>query len=267
MPSKGGNDGGIVIQERDRRLLEELSIMRVVDREQAKIAGGFNSTTRVNTRLLALTRAGLLRRFFLGAAGSGRKALYALSKRGASTVGVPARGTRRKHDSVLIADHSVSHQLALNDIYCALKFRALPHPVSFGRWITFSERLSKDFRLMPDAYFEIKTPEATTAAFLEIDLGHERLAIWKEKIKKYLDFATSGDYERQFGGSQFRVLVIANSERRLLSIRKTVRASTQKVFWFATMESFQLQGLLAAIWLRPDSDELQPLIPPIQKPS
>ena len=58
---------GLVVQSRDRRLFEELPVMRVVDREQAKIVAGFGSTTRANARLLALVRAGLLRRFFLGA--------------------------------------------------------------------------------------------------------------------------------------------------------------------------------------------------------
>jgi hypothetical protein len=55
-----GNKGvGLVIQERDRRLLRELGHLRVIDREQAKVFGGFSSTTQVNARLLALTQAGL----------------------------------------------------------------------------------------------------------------------------------------------------------------------------------------------------------------
>src|ERR1039458_886835 len=62
----GNNGRGIVLQARDWQLLQELAVMRVVDREQAKIVAGFGSTTRANVRLLALTRAGLLRRFFLG---------------------------------------------------------------------------------------------------------------------------------------------------------------------------------------------------------
>ena len=61
--------------------LAELAVMRVVDREQAKIVAGFGSTTRANARLLALTRAGLLRRFFLGTTGAGQKALYAFRTR------------------------------------------------------------------------------------------------------------------------------------------------------------------------------------------
>jgi hypothetical protein len=56
--------GGLVVQQRDLKLDEELAVMGVIDREQAKIVAGFGSTTRANARLLALTRAGLLRRFF-----------------------------------------------------------------------------------------------------------------------------------------------------------------------------------------------------------
>jgi len=77
--------------------------MRVADREQAKCVGGFGSTTRINTRLLALNRTGLLRRFFLGTTASGRKALYSLSKRGAELVGVPYRGLRRGNDETVVA--------------------------------------------------------------------------------------------------------------------------------------------------------------------
>jgi len=100
---------GLVIQERDRRLLRELAIMRIIDREQAKCVAGFGSTTQVNARLLRLTRAGLLRRFFLGTKGGGQKALYTPSASGAKLVDVPFRGLRRRSDEVLIADFFVVH--------------------------------------------------------------------------------------------------------------------------------------------------------------
>lgn len=264
---RGNSRHGIVIQERDRRLLTELAMMRVVDREQARIVGGFKSTTRINTRLLALNRAGLLRRFFLGSAGSGRKALYALSARGAAEVSVSMRGPKRRNDEVLVADYFVSHQLGINSLYCALKYGELPAPISFQRWVSFSEPLSENLRLIPDAYVELKTPTDSMAAFLEVDLGHERLAVWKEKIKKYLELALSGDCELWFGQSRFRVLVVANSERRLRSIRKVVRASTQKIFWFATFDSIGLKSFFGSVWLRPEDGETQHLFPPLQYPT
>jgi len=257
-----GNDrSGVVIQERDRHFLGELAIMRVVDREQARIVAGFGSTTRVNTRLLALHRAGLVRRFFLGATAGGRKALYALSARGAVLSGSQARGPRQRNNEVLVADHFISHQLAINDVYCALKYGTVPIAgVTFNRWISFSESLAKELKLIPDGYFELRTPSETITAFVEVDLGHEHLPIWKNKIRNYLQLAMSGLYERRFGQKQFRVLVVVNSERRLRSIRKAAQASTKKIFWFTTMESMRSQGLFAPILFRPEGDKPEPLI-------
>lgn len=94
-----GNKGraSLVIQERDRRVLSETAIMRIVDRELAKLAAGFRSTTRANTRLLKLTRAGLLNRFFIGTVGGGRKAIYTLSRKGGALIGSEYRPISRRH--------------------------------------------------------------------------------------------------------------------------------------------------------------------------
>src|SRR5437868_4783986 len=83
MPGNRGD--GVVLTDRDRVLLKELSVIKIIDREQAKKIGGFTSTTRVNERLLKLVRARFLRRFFLGTRAGGTKALYALSQKGCRT--------------------------------------------------------------------------------------------------------------------------------------------------------------------------------------
>ena len=239
----------LILQPRDLQLLRELSVMRVIDREQAKIVAGFGSTTRANTRLLALTRSGLLRRFFLGS-GGGRKALYALSSKGALAADVLVRGPRRQQDVLLAADYFVTHQLTVNEIYCTLKFGAIPVPkVAFHRWIDFHLPVVPEVSLIPDGYVELATPNGVSACFLEVDLGHESLAIWKGKVRNYLQLALSGKYQRQFQHERFRVLVVANSERRLHSIRKTVAEITQKIFWFATLESIR-KDFFAPVWFR-----------------
>jgi len=56
------------------------------------------------------------------------------------------------------------------------------------------------------------------------------------------------------------VLVIAHSERRLKSIREVIAAITDKVFWFASLETIYRDGLFASLWLRPRGDERLPLI-------
>jgi hypothetical protein len=122
----GNERPGMVTQERDLHLLRELSIMRVIDREQAKRVAGFGSTTRANTRLLRLTEAGLLHRFFMGTTKGGAKALYTLSKKGAWVADVPQRGPRRASDRAIVGDFFVQHQLAVNEIYCAIKYGPSP---------------------------------------------------------------------------------------------------------------------------------------------
>src|SRR6266851_10248925 len=136
-----GKPRGMVIQERDRHLLRELAIMRVIDREQAKVVAGFGSNTRANARLLALTHAGLLRRFFLGTVAGGAKALYTLSEKGARLVGVRESGPRRRQDEAVVADFFIQHQLAINEVYCALKYgNRTPAGVAFKRWMGFPKR-------------------------------------------------------------------------------------------------------------------------------
>jgi hypothetical protein len=246
------------LQPRDLTVLWELNVMGVADREQLKIAAGFGSTTRVNTRLLALIRAGLLRRFFLGS-GGGRKALYALSKKGAQLIQVPCRGPRRRQDEMLIADFFVQHQLSINGIYCALKFGRIPvAQVSFVNWLAFHEPPFSGISLIPDGYVEFRTPAGIDASFIEVDLGHEGLAIWEEKARHYFQLADSGEYERQFKQTRFRVLVLANSERRMRSIRKAAARVTPQIFWFATLDAAAGEKFFGPVWLRPTEETHQP---------
>ncbi len=250
-----GNSQGIVLQERDRRLLGELAVMRVADREQIKLAARFGSTSRANARLLALTRSGLLRRFFLGTVGGARKALYAVSSKGAALVSAPVRGPRRGRDQTLVADVFVSHQLEINNVYCTLKHTAIPVPdVSFVRWQGFHEPFQAT-TLIPDGYAELSTPSKPLAMFLEVDLGNESRAVWQKKVSEYLRYAVSGNFQRQFAHPQFRVLVLANSERRLASLRGATAKITDKIFWFATLSSLSDPGFWSPIWQRAISDQ------------
>jgi len=256
-----GNDRNIILQDRDQHLLRELAVMRVIDREQAKQVAGFGSTTRANARLLALTRAGLLRRFFLGTVGGAHKALYALAPKGAALIGVSERGLRRPSDRMLVADFSVIHQLRINDLYCILKYQPVPvEGVSFARWLDFHQTLTGDLALIPDGYLELATVGGTLAAFLEVDLGHESRSVWRRKVQAYLAFAISGRFEEQFHKPRFRTLVVTESERRMASLRVATAELTDKLFWFTTFDLITRDGFWSAIWTRPKDDRRQPLL-------
>lgn len=246
-------------QPRDMTVLKAVGLMAVADSAQVKIACDFRSTTRVNARLLALVRMGMLRRFFLGF-GAGRKAVYALSGKGARMAEMPLRGPRRRQNETLVADYGVDHQLAINDVYCALAFRPIPvQGVRFRRWLPFHETIAPSLRLIPDGYVEFETPRGVLAAFLEVDLGHESLGVWKEKTRQYLQLALTEEFTRRFGQSRFRVLVLANSARRLRSIRGAVSPLTEKIFWFATLDAARAD-FFAPVWLRPAGETPQPFI-------
>src|SRR5690348_6746385 len=153
-----GNNPRIVIQARDKRILSHLPTMRIIDREQAKVIAGFGSTTRANARLLALHREGLLRRCFQGTTAGGKKALYTLSPKGARFIGTTYRGFRHGNDELLATNFFVTHQLAVNQVYCAVGCRPIPVPgAKCIRWIAFTNPIAP--ALLPDGYFEILTTD------------------------------------------------------------------------------------------------------------
>jgi len=257
------NGKGFVLQERDRHLLREIALLRVIEREQAKLIAGFGSTTRANARLLALTNAALLKRYFLGTAGAGQKALYGISRKGAVIVDAPYRGLQRRADEPIIADLFVLHQLAVNDLYCSLKYVPIPLPgVRFERWVHFFQPIVPEIRLIPDGYVEFTSAGRPVAAFLEIDRGVETRKTWTEKTERYLDLALTETYSRLFGKPGFEVLVIANSERRMRSIREAVAPLTSKLFWFSTFEAVRRAGFFGFTWLRPKGETRVPLFDP-----
>lgn len=246
----------LLLQPRDLRLLTELAGMRLMDRELAQLAGGFsNCNRRVNARLLKLVRAGLLNRFFVGTIGAGRKAIYVLSRKGAALAGSPQRLISRRFGQTLVGDLFVDHQLEINRLYTALKFRSHPENVSLVAWRTFTEPLTPRVPLIPDGYFELATPEGTRAHFLEVDMGTETRAVWERKVRGYLDLARSGEFQRIFAQSQFRVVVLAPSDKRLANIRGVVLKHTDKIFYFGTFEDINRGGIWSPVWLRPTGDQ------------
>lgn len=258
----GPEKQGIVIQKRDIQLLTDLAVLRIADREQAKCLAGFTSTTRANARLLALTRTGFLNRFFIGTNGVGRKALYTPSRKGAKLVGSDYQGLRRGKDEFLVGDFFVHHQLGINEVYCTVKCRPIPlSGVSFVRWISFGEPLAPGLALIPDGFFELRSGDSLVSTFLEVDLGSETRSVWRDRVKTYLRYATSGQFAERFGDHSFRVMAITNSEGRTASLRAATASITEKIFWFSNFERIERQGFWSTVWQRPKDDGFHVLLP------
>jgi hypothetical protein len=249
----GNKRKGMVLQPRDRHLLEELAVMRVIDCEMARRVGPFGSVTRANYRLLLLTLAGLLHRFFIGTKAGGKKALYMLSAAGAKLVGVSATSLRRKRDEVVATDIFVAHQSFINALYCDFKYGpASPGGLLFSRWVTFTAPLDRSIPLVPDGYVEC---DGALSAFIEVDLAHERLSVWQAKVRNYLQYAASGSFKDQFGRSRFLVLVVCESHGRMESLRKATSPLTEKIIRFTTFALINERGLWSAVWQKPAGNE------------
>jgi hypothetical protein len=250
---------GLVVQLRDRRLLQALETMRILDRDQAMAVAGFHSVTRANTRLLRLKNAGLLNRLFVGSRAGNRKALYALSAKGASLAGVQLWHLNRRSVDRLIVDPFIEHQLAVNSF--RILINKIPQEDFWMReWKAFREPISAVIPIAPDGYFEIEGLNSTQPMFLEVDRGTEGQRIWKAKTQSYVKLALSGEFQRRFGHERFRVLVVAHSARRLNSIRKAVCNHTSKIFWFSDFETINREGFWPSTWLRPKGEQRQSLL-------
>jgi hypothetical protein len=250
------------LQPRDYRLLRALVTLRVIDRDAAQAIGPFGSTTRANTRLQTLTKAGLLAARPIGTTRGGHKHLYALTPRSARLLDVPSRPAPWGKNTLLAASIGLEHLLRLNALYLLLMHPSVPEPgISVRTWRTFLTPPPGSAQLIPDAYIELETAAGVRAWFVEVDCGTETSRVWKKKAERYLAYAMTGAFTQSTGVSQFGVLVLAPSARRIRNIRSTVATVTSKLFWFAPFDVLTPQTFWSATWLRPVGDDQHSLVP------
>jgi len=248
----GSNPLPVVLTDRDRRLFALLHEARLLDREQIQQLLSFGSVTRANDRLSRLYAAGLLYRYFIGTIASGRKALYAISPRGAASIGREmVWKLHRTQNELLVGETGIEHRLAINWCWISMMRGSNPDPIRFAR---FSEPISRALPLAPDGYAELQGFGGVQPAFLEVDLTTETSRVWARKVELYLKLATSGEFQEVFHQHRFKVAVVCTSERRLQSLRRTVRKQTTKLFYFSLLETTKRDGFAAPHWLRPEGD-------------
>jgi hypothetical protein len=247
----GSKRTSIMLQDRDLRLLDALQQMRVISREQARVVAGFRSRTRANERLLALTEAGYLKRAFVGR----RQAVYWLASK--------PLGDRKKQaeNAAEPASLFLNHQLEINRVHLLVQYSSIPvRGWWFGSWRAFQQPLSATIPLIPDGCFEVGSPQGVRSVFVEVDLGTEAVPVLARKANLYLQLAASGEFSQMFGRSQFRVLLITTSDRRLQNIRSAIAKITDKIFWLGTLDLVTPEQFWSPCWQRPTGDQLQSLL-------
>lgn len=238
---------------RDRRAIEFLYRFRLLTRDQIMALAPFHSLTRVNTRLPALTRADVLSRKRLPiypGQGSAQN-LYYLGRKATDLVPIDPAAILQQVRQVGRWDlRQVEHVRAANGVLIGL-YTALSRAHSDVRFETEPELRNKfqGRTFVPDGWIAWTAEGRRFNCFLEIDLHHEGLTDWREKILTYQTYADSGEHQQRFGFRGFRVLGLAQTARRLAGLRQ-VAASAGRLFLFSELGTPPDAMAGDAVWFR-----------------
>jgi hypothetical protein len=244
---------------RDKRLIELVYRFRLLRRDQLMALAPFGSLTRANTRLAALVRARILSRKVLPIyPGKGSaQALYFLGRESGCVVSAAPEllGTQIRQVSrwdLRQVEHVVSANQVLID---ALKAIECVPASTIAAFHTEPElrQLFSDRTLVPDGWFAWTELGKRFNCFLEIDLHHEGLREWREKVLRYLEYSESGLHAERLGFRSFRVLVLAKSEARLRHLRQ-IGGEAGRMFLFGEIGKVDAGNFFGPTWLRADGE-------------
>lgn len=189
------------ITQRDVIVLKDLSLSHALTRDQLIKLGHFGSVTRANTRLRELISTKLVQRLqtpFYG------QSIYAPTRNASEFVGPRIAALMRNRSA---SPRFLQHALAVTDARIAL-----------------CERLGGTWRFEPQLWRQLDglnreiRPDglllASTAVFVEVDLGHVSPKKFQEKLFGYQALARSGECRTLYGFEDFRVLTLTSGSLR-----------------------------------------------------
>jgi hypothetical protein len=172
-----------------------------------------------------------------------------------------------------ISDPFMNHLLRTNDVRVAITRAAAKNGFRIEEWrddrtlrsrhwkdeVVIKDKQGREEKtaIVPDGYFVLRTVEYDFHYFLEVDL---RTVVgqasrwgrrdWNRKVKAYLAYYDSGQYQERYGAETGRVLTVTTGEWRLKNLKKiTEDAGGRKRFWFTTFERLNTDSVLTKpIW-------------------
>ena len=254
----------IILQERDRSLIHMLTEeFRILSREQIGELFPMGSTARLNFRLKQLRDGGYLSSRQLSGLGAAIKRGYYLGPRATELFSDPTEKRlveTIRHQAAQLSESGLAHRLLVDSVH--IRFLTAARDYANYKLLTWVDQYSpwwkgvRDYGVpvQPDGYGEylmLMYFESLFTFFVEVDRGTERGEAIQNKIDRYIEYADSGLYERQFAAPFFRVLLITTSVRRLEGLLATIEAKTDKLFWVTTWDRFRQAKLLDPYWQRP----------------
>ncbi len=190
----------------------------------------------------------------------------------AGELGLDMESVKRKMRSASqVKEFFLNHSLEINEfrINITQAIQKLPE-MRLEKWINDNDceqtykiilngkEITRRFR--PDGYFRFWYQGRPYSFFLELDRSTMSLARFKRKVQTYLEFAQLGYYRRRFGVADFRVIVIAPTSKRLISLKEAVEQVTDKAFRFTTMNQVCEDKVMGQIWQRAGHQGIFPLM-------
>ncbi len=183
---------------------------------------------------------------------------------------------RAKHNAAGAGHLFLDHLLKTNDIRIAITVGAEREQATLERWLddkTLKSHQMKEYvtlqdidgekqdeekvALIPDGYFYLTQRNSQHHHFVEADL---RTVVgfsiksgrrdWAKKIRTYLTYHKSGQFQRCYQAKSFRVLTVTTGEQRLANLKRiTEEAGGASRFWFTTFERLTVETALSqSIW-------------------
>jgi hypothetical protein len=256
---------GIEVQERDialiRMLVEDL---RILNSEQIGELFPMGSARRVNFRLKQLCDAGYLSMRVLARMGNVTRHGYYVGPKAAELFSSPTeqkmvRSIRAQVPQ--LAESGLAHRMMVDSIYIRFLTAGRVYPeYKLMTWIDQYSAWWEELRrygvpIQADGYGEYLVLlhfNSLFTFFLEADRITERGEMIEDKLDRYVHYAESGRYERQFAAKPFRVLFITMSARRMEGLLRIMGRKKSNIFWVTTWDEFKRSKLLDAYWHRPN---------------
>ena len=255
--------GRLKIEPRDIQILKTLLNYRFLTTSQIQ-RNFFSSKSFADRRLRNLYDHGILERIIRPVTQGKAELLYAIGSEGARQLslhlGIPRDKLGWSRKGNMVRPEFIQHQLDLNTLRLAIEEVTKKSPgYMLLEWESNLKIIVKRGRnLIPDAYFALATPKGNAFFFLELDRATETVTgKFRKKMENYQIIRERGEFKRQFGRENFRVLIVTTSETRLkslLGIFKNMRL--QILFWLTTFDPILSETFLGNIWLRADKIEL-----------
>ncbi len=132
--------------------------------------------------------------------------------------------------------------------------------------------LREPMTFLPDAYFELRTPNGKSFAFfVEIDMANHPQRVWRDRAKLYNAYADPrfGLFRRRFGRETFRLLIVTTPDYRqrsrcdniLQTIERTIGPTD--MFVGVTSDSLDAAHILQPCWRTADGTGRRVALVPI----